>query len=295
MMGKQALSRPPAAHRARESVEPTNGALQAADGILYDENFASTYDPALNDAQMIPVSSNGYPTVDLSTQISESLSLDGLLAFEDYSSGLSNTLMASYDKMNRQSPPSWCTWTRQGVDLSVMSEKPVVQPYSNFLAILQEDRPHAQHSANVIIQSLRSLPTMMLRRETFPWFIHQHPQPLSKPTSVPPLPEALSTCMSISQMFASRTPETNSFLWRTIKAECRHFISQVRMLTTPSSSDFDQQKMYNMSKFELLSALQAGMIYLIIFIIDYSPENEENCPEIIQALRVSPCFYLQFL
>ena len=66
---------------------------------------------------------------------------------------------------------------------------------------------------------------MMLRRETFPWFIHPQSQLLSEPARTA-LPEALSTCMSIAQMFALRTSETMRFLWRAIKTEYRRLLSE---------------------------------------------------------------------
>jgi hypothetical protein len=42
-----------------------------------------------------------------------------------------------------------------------------------------------------------------------------------------------------------------------------------------------------MSKFDLLAACQAGMIYLIMCIIDESSENEKNSPELLLALHVN--------
>ena len=48
--------------------------------------------------------------------------------------------------------------------------------------------------------------------------------------------------------------------------------------------------MYHMSKFELLAAMQACMIYLIMYIIDYSPEDEESAWELLAALHASHVF-----
>jgi hypothetical protein len=48
------------------------------------------------------------------------------------------------------------------------------------------------------------------------------------------------------------------------------------------------EKMHNMSTFDLLAAMQACMIYLVIFIIDYSAGDEENAGELLLALSVSP-------
>lgn len=45
--------------------------------------------------------------------------------------------------------------------------------------------------------------------------------------------------------------------------------------------------MYNMSKFEILAAMQACMMYLIIYIIDYSSDDEASARELLQVLFVS--------
>jgi hypothetical protein len=267
--------------------------LHADDGVLSNVDFTFTDDLAGNDAQIQSVSDNGYPLVDLTSQgpsLNEFLTLDGLLAFEDTIPGqhqsLTEVSMAPYEKLDYQSQ-SWCGWMRRGVSLSVVAENTMVQSNLSYAAILQIERPFAQHNADLVIQSLRSFPAMMLRRETFPWYIHQHSQILSKPTTAA-LPEALSNCMSIAQMFALRTSETKPFLWRTIRAEYRRLSNEVRIMFTPYSSDSDHQKMYQMSKFELLAAVQACKIYLIMYIIDQSSENEENSSELLLALHASP-------
>lgn len=194
---------------------------------LADEDFAFPDDTAMNDLQMQLFSTNTYLPVGVETQVSplpEPLALDSLLQFDEYISGLVETSKPAHDKMNPES--NWCSWMTYGVDLSVVSENPIVKSGSNISFGPHQHLPQAHYNANIIIQSLRCLPTMMLRRETFPWFIHPHSQLLLKP-SRSSLPEALSTCMSIAQMFASRTPETNSFLWRAVKVECRNFIAEV--------------------------------------------------------------------
>jgi hypothetical protein len=81
----------------------------------------------------------------------------------------------------------------------------------------------AQHKRSLIIQGLRSYPLMMLRRETFPPFIHPH----WHRQWAPALPEPLSSCMSIAHMFAFRNEETRPFIWRTVKAEDERFLAQV--------------------------------------------------------------------
>jgi hypothetical protein len=133
--------------------------------------------------------------------------------------------VAPWSKQDQQMVP-WSAWIHRGVSLSVVTDSPVVSANSNLLSILRKDRPHAQHNADLIIQAIRAFPTMMLRKETFPWFIHPHTHLLFKSKSGA-LPEALSNCMSIAQLFASRTPETEKFLWRAIRAEYHSFVENV--------------------------------------------------------------------
>jgi hypothetical protein len=216
-------------------------ALDANEDFLFNANLDLADHLIMDDAQLELASGNHHPSLHLSTQtilFNEPLILDGLPMFENHTSGqlqgLSDSLEAPYGVKDQQLA-SWCTWTRRGVSLAVVTENPAVDLDPSLLAGIKTQLPHAQHNANLVIQSLRSFPTMMLRRDTFPWFIHPHSQLFSKP-SRDVLPRALSTCMSIAQMFASRTPETKSFLWSTIKTEYRRFLVEVRNFPSQCSS-----------------------------------------------------------
>ena len=210
-------------------------ASHADDEILPSGTFAFADDLGVNDAQVHFISGNERQPVDLT--------FDELLAFEDDTLGQhqcsADVSLSLHQNMDQQCG-SWWAWMRDNVSLAVVTENSSVKSNSNLLAVLQSGRPHTQHNADLIIQSLRSFPTMMIRRETFPWFIHPHSQLLSKSTVA--LPEALSNCMSIAQMFASRTSETKHFLRQIIGAEHRQFISDVCFLLTPCSSNADRQK-----------------------------------------------------
>lgn len=277
------IQRARATPRSRSSTSPANEALHADYGVLSNMDFIITDDLAGNDAQIQSNLTSQRPSLD------EFLSLDGLVAFEDtipnQHQSLTNVPVVPYEKLDYQSQ-NWCGWMRRGAALSVVTKNTMVQSKSSYAAILQMERPLAQHNADLVIQSLQSFPAMMVRRETFPWHIHQHSQILSKPTTA--LPEALSNCMSIAQMFVLRTSETRPFLWRTIRAEYRRLSNEVSIMFTPCSSDPDHHKMYQMSKFELLAAVQACVIYLIMHIIDQPSENGENSPELLLALHASP-------
>lgn len=78
----------------------------------------------------------------------------------------------------------------------------------------------SQHAANLIGQMVSAFPQMMLRRQTFPPFIYPH-------WNASCVPEILQSCMSIAELFASRTGLSRRFVWRSIDAELQHLIDQV--------------------------------------------------------------------
>jgi hypothetical protein len=145
-----------------------------------------------------------------------------------------NLAIVSYEKPAHQLD-DWCAWTRHGVSLAVVTESARTRVDSG----RQVDRfpsrkSHAECNADLIIQSWRAFPTMMLRRETFPFFIHpQSPRPVVV-EGTSSLPEAISNCMAISQMFASSTDETKPILWRNIELEYRRLVDDV-CISLPST------------------------------------------------------------
>lgn len=78
----------------------------------------------------------------------------------------------------------------------------------------------SKFAAGLLSQAISAFPQMMLRRQTFPPFIHAH-------WHLPSLPETLANCMSIAQLFATRTTETRPFLWRTIGTEVKRLQDEV--------------------------------------------------------------------
>lgn len=80
--------------------------------------------------------------------------------------------------------------------------------------------PVAQYNAKHIVQTLRAYPRMMLRKSTFPPFIHPH--------WYGHLPAPLANCMGIAQMFSARTADTSPFVWRTIMMEQQRLADEVR-------------------------------------------------------------------
>ncbi|KAM0815745.1 putative C6 zinc finger domain containing protein [Seiridium cardinale] len=116
------------------------------------------------------------------------------------------------------------------------------------LARLQPKDPVAQHNIRLIVNSMRAYPYMMLRRETFPPFIHPQWHRQNPPT----LPWPLANCMGIASLFVSRTTETKLLLWETVRSESQRCLDE----------------MVDMSEECFLGAIQVQVMYLIMRVVD---------------------------
>jgi hypothetical protein len=106
-----------------------------------------------------------------------------------------------------------------------INSAPLIYPMiNNFRALPTRKivKTGSEMSVTFVRQILSSYPGMMLRKETFPPFIHSsyclHGQ----------MPQPLANCMSIVQMFSTRTPASNEFVWRTIRMEQERLWVEVR-------------------------------------------------------------------
>ncbi|KAH0524017.1 hypothetical protein TsFJ059_008939 [Trichoderma semiorbis] len=85
--------------------------------------------------------------------------------------------------------------------------------------VLENLHPGILSSNSAIDQlthAIHAFPQMMMRRQIFPPFIHAH-------WHMSELPETLANCMSVAQIYSTRTPETRPFLWRMIGVELQRF------------------------------------------------------------------------
>ncbi|KAF6787886.1 C6 finger domain [Colletotrichum sojae] len=127
------------------------------------------------------------------------------------------------------------------------------------LGSLRRPNPASESCAKIIRQTLSAFPQMMLRRSTFPPFIH--PQ-----RDKSHLPAPLASCMAISGLFASRNDDTRPILWKAVREEQER---SVQMTMTYSRS-------------ELFAAMQAQIIYITMRLVDgfqpdvYSREYNAN-------------------
>ena len=87
-----------------------------------------------------------------------------------------------------------------------------------------QSKPSAKMSALFLNRIIGSYPAMMVRKETFPPFIHPH----TSSGDGAHLPEPLLNCTRLAQMFVNRSKETSKFVWRTIKMEQERLWNDVK-------------------------------------------------------------------
>ncbi|CAH0025799.1 unnamed protein product [Clonostachys rhizophaga] len=129
------------------------------------------------------------------------------------------------------------------------------QSYSELLCCISMKDPISHFTANIVMQTLCAFPQMMLRRETFPPFIHGHWHCTESAAAVS-LPKPLVSCMGLAQIFASHNADTRPFLWEKTREEQR------------SSADKAYRRQF--SKHDHLAAIQALLIYIMMRVVDCS-------------------------
>jgi hypothetical protein len=117
-----------------------------------------------------------------------------------------------------------------------------------------------QAFAVVIIDMIYAYPRMMTRRETLPPFVHANSPIDDSPYAQEMLPQYLANCMGIAQLIAARSVDTHSFIWTTILTELRGF----------------RNNLHSFNKYDVLSALQASLLYLIIRAGETTPPHEST-------------------
>jgi len=124
--------------------------------------------------------------------------------------------------------------------------------------------------ASIIIDMIHAYPRMMLRRETFPPFVHAYSPTADTEDDANRLPLYLTNCMGIAQLFAVCNNDTRPFVWATIRAEMRGFKS----------------RMSSWDKYEALSATQASLLYLIMRADDDAPQEAKDDYEMLKIHAV---------
>jgi hypothetical protein len=91
-------------------------------------------------------------------------------------------------------------------------------------------RGKSQGGEVLLMQILKSFPKMMLRRETFPPFIHAHCTSADLVSNSSELIEPLANCMTVAQLFYSATGSSRKLVWRMIRMEIERVVQDVSVL-----------------------------------------------------------------
>ncbi|GAB7344352.1 hypothetical protein MBLNU457_2214t1 [Dothideomycetes sp. NU457] len=173
------------------------------------------------------------------------------------------SIYVSSNSSKDQSAPelaTWCYWATRSDSFQSVAGIATVGG-----SVVQTT--HQSSFVLLVTQSLRAIPNMMLRRETFPWFIHA---PSTRHQSLQTaLADELVTCMSIAQLFALRTSDTHKSLWQMVSIELDRLSNQK----------------YSMTMQQLLAAVQACMVYSIMCIIDHSADSHQASKPLLATLN----------
>ncbi|KAI1173702.1 hypothetical protein F4777DRAFT_426885 [Nemania sp. FL0916] len=119
--------------------------------------------------------------------------------------------------------------------------------------------PRTKASAMFILDTLRTIPSMMIRRETFPPFLHGH-------WHQPMLPKTFANCVRISQLYLTRntSPRDKELFNITIEDEKIRVADQLS--TTP--------------KEELITRLTSQIIYVLLTVFDNDSSQPDTAPKL---------------
>ncbi|KAI1391687.1 uncharacterized protein F4822DRAFT_192817 [Hypoxylon trugodes] len=136
-------------------------------------------------------------------------------------------------------PPPYC-------DFGSPSSLPLPSTSPRSILELRAD-PVARHGAGFILESIRSLPLMMISRETFSWYTHGHWYQ-SK------LPQTIVRCSELATLYAERRPSPRDPFWTLLEEENRRLL----------------QDLPNCSLRDMVFAMQVQIIYMIMFALGHA-------------------------
>ncbi|KAI9708235.1 MAG: hypothetical protein M1820_004189 [Bogoriella megaspora] len=121
------------------------------------------------------------------------------------------------------------------------------EPTRYFRSIAQRPKAKAgtQRIANLILHTLKSYPLMMLRQNALPPFIHPT---LISSDSENNCMESLTNCISLVHMISGGVQGSRKLFWKNVRLECERLY----------------EEHFKLNKWELLAALQALSIYILI-------------------------------
>jgi hypothetical protein len=143
-------------------------------------------------------------------------------------------------------------------------------PDPNVRSLMQRPRIHpgADRTASLLFYTLKSYP-VMLRHNTLPPFIH--PSYVSF-TEEGTTTEPLENCIALMHMMASGVQGSRKLFWRNVRQECERICDRNQTL----------------SKWELLAAMQALSIYVLIRLDEGETEHNNLDYLLERVVIVSP-------
>ncbi|KAI0817828.1 hypothetical protein GGR55DRAFT_622117 [Xylaria sp. FL0064] len=142
-----------------------------------------------------------------------------------------------------------------------------ITPTSGVRSLLRRPRmpAGAQRTANLILHTLKSYPFMMLRHNTLPPFIH--PATVSSGVGDSYM-EPLTNCISLVHMMASGVQGSRKLFWQNVRTECERLFHKHKQL----------------HKWELLAAMQALSIYILIRLDESETEYDNSDALLIKTV-----------
>jgi hypothetical protein len=143
-------------------------------------------------------------------------------------------------------------------------------PNPNVRSLMQRPRivPRVDRTSSLLFYTLKSYP-VMLRHNTLPPFIHPSYVSFTKEGTTT---ESLENCISLMHMMASGVQGSRKLFWRNVRQECERICEQNQTL----------------SKWELLGAMQALSIYVLIRLDEGETEHNNLDSLLEKAVIVSP-------
>ncbi|KAI0883133.1 uncharacterized protein GGS22DRAFT_167959 [Annulohypoxylon maeteangense] len=174
---------------------------------------------------------------------------DASTSLADFLNGEANDpyLLQGSSSLARPSTPSSDPTIQIQQSLSTPSFTIPRSPIFSVRSLVHRPKMQAgpQRIANLILHTLKSYPLMMLRHDTLPPFIHPS---LVSPGVDNVHMEPLTNCMCLTHMISSGVQGSRKLFWKNVRMECERFYAEYLSL----------------SKWELLAAMQALSIYILI-------------------------------
>lgn len=171
----------------------------------------------------------------------------------------------------------------QSVETALESQIPRL-PTFDMPSILRRQHADAgaQRVSQIIVQTLKSYPQMMMQQKHPPPFLHNSMLAATTADGILDSLEPWHNCMSLVYMANSKIKGSRRLFWRNVQTECERFCQRVCLymisIAAPCLSELtDRQLKYSeLDAWELLATMQALAIYVIMRIDETTEENQQD-------------------